>query len=237
MTHQAVDPANRVVIGVRVVDAEQRGVLRVGVLVDVHHVQVEEPALVAVGSQKLARGIDDVAVAAFEGDVGVVDPVESAAALHARTQVDFEALRKAEALTGGAKKAVDYVGFAKTVQQTAQTASKKEAEHEKTGIVENEDKLLAAYRLMQLTADRIGLVMCGDITAAVRALFLSTRRYRAALSVAENSGLAAALKQHDASGALVNQDVAIRLAAMCSFYLSDGYVKLREALTFPTSHA
>jgi len=171
---------------------------------------------------------------ALSGPIGFVgDALRSLRALSSGEQ----ALRKAEALTGGAKKAVDYVGFAKTVQQTAQTASKKEAEHEKTGIVENEDKLLAAYRLMQLTADRIGLVMCGDITAAVRALFLSTRRYRAALSVAENSGLAAALKQHDASGVLVNQDVAIRLAAMCSFYLSDGYVKLREALTFPTSHA
>ena len=164
---------------------------------------------------------------ALSGPIGIIgDALRSLRALSAGEQ----ALRKAEALTGGAKKAVDYVGFAKTVQQTAQTASKQEVEHEKTGIVENEDKLLAAYRLMQLTADRIGLVMCGDIKAAVRSLFLSTRRYRPALSVAETSGLAVALKQHDANGYLVNQDAAIRLAAMCSFYLSDGYLKLREAL-------
>jgi predicted rRNA methylase YqxC with S4 and FtsJ domains len=89
----------------------------------------------------------------------------------------------------------------------------------------------ASERLMQLSADRIGLVMCGHIRAAVRSVFLSTRRYREALSVAQKSGLAIALKQHDADGELVNQDVAIRISAMCSFYLSDGCVKLREALS------
>lgn len=165
---------------------------------------------------------------ALAGPIGIVgDALKSLRTLSSGEQV----LRTAESLTGGAKKAVDYVGLAKNMQQAAQTVSRKEEEPETREIVENEDEVLAAYRLMQLTADRVGLVICGDIRAAVRSVFLSSRRYHEALAVAEQSGLTDALAQHQENGELTNQDLAIRLAALCSFYLSDGYVELRGALS------
>ena len=55
---------DRVVVDVGVGGAELRGLGVVGVLVHVHQVQVEEPALVAVDAQELDRGLDDVHVGA-----------------------------------------------------------------------------------------------------------------------------------------------------------------------------
>lgn len=138
--------------------------------------------------------------------------------------------RKAESFTGGAKKAVDFMGYAKDVQQVATSGKEKEPEPEQRGLAEDNDKLLAAFRVMQLTADRSGLVLCGDIRAAVRAIFLCSRQYQAELSRMERHGLAEVLDQRNSDGDVVNQDLAIRLAALCSFYLSNDYLRLRHAL-------
>ncbi|MCB9762514.1 MAG: hypothetical protein H6739_22135 [Alphaproteobacteria bacterium] len=94
-------------------------------------------------------------------------------------------------------------------------------------------ELIAAHRVMQLTADRAGLVLCGDLNAALRAIFLTDRQLRAELPIAERHGLAAALSRRGPDGAMLHQDVAVRVAALLSFYLSEDYAALREALGEP----
>ena len=92
------------------------------------------------------------------------------------------------------------------------------------------ETLVVAHRMMQLTADRAGLVIAGDVQASLRAMFLLRRDYRAELTVVERRGLAAVLGQRADDGHIAYQDLAIRVAALLAFYLSDEYVRLRGAV-------
>lgn len=74
------------------------------------------------------------------------------------------------------------------------------------------DKLVVAHRVMQLTADRAGLVFCGDITAAVRSIFLTSRAYQPELYLAQKNDLVTCLKRCDEKGNYILQDLAIRNA-------------------------
>jgi hypothetical protein len=92
------------------------------------------------------------------------------------------------------------------------------------------EDLLAAHRAMQLTADRAGLLLCGDLRSAIRAIFCSRAEYRAELPIAEHFGLAEALTRSDQRGEIVFQDLAIRIAALIAFYLSPEYRQADRAL-------
>ena len=91
-------------------------------------------------------------------------------------------------------------------------------------------ELVVAHRVMQLTADRCGLALCGDLRAAVRGLMLTSPRGRTELPVAEQHGLRTALARRGGDGELLNQDLAIRVAALLGFYLSEEYEELQKAL-------
>jgi len=91
-------------------------------------------------------------------------------------------------------------------------------------------RLLAAHRVMQITADRAGLVLCGDLGAAIRAMFLLQTRLRAELDVAERVGLADALRRKSADGRPLLPGLSVRVAALAAFWLSDDYARLREAI-------
>ncbi len=94
-----------------------------------------------------------------------------------------------------------------------------EAPEEKESMVE---PLLATHRLMQLTADRVGLALAGDL-GAVRAVL--ALRGEKDVAGAEEMGLEAwATRRHE--GVLVDADLAVRLTAMLSFYLSDDWPEL-----------
>jgi hypothetical protein len=98
-------------------------------------------------------------------------------------------------------------------------------------ISSSNEQLVAAHRVMQLTSDRAGLVLCGQIQAALRGMFLTYPSYQAELALIERHGLPTALGRRDEAGALRYQDLSIRAAALLSFYLSEDYAVLREALT------
>ena len=66
--------------------------------------------------------------------------------------------------------------------------------------------------------------------AAMRAIFLSSKQYCAGLPLIEHYGLTHVLNRRNPEGELINQALAVRLAALCAFYLSDDYVELRTAL-------
>jgi hypothetical protein len=93
------------------------------------------------------------------------------------------------------------------------------------------EQLVFTHRAMQLTADRAGLVLSGDPRAAIRALMLVRRDYATELKRAKELGLTRVLGLRAEDGVIAYQDLAIRIASLLSFYLSDEYPKLRSALT------
>jgi hypothetical protein len=90
--------------------------------------------------------------------------------------------------------------------------------------------LLVACRVMQLTADRAGLLLCGDLRAAVRGMLLTTPAGRDALGKAERHGLRWALHRQDEDGEPIPTQLALRVAALMAFWLSDEYPLLRDAI-------
>lgn len=90
--------------------------------------------------------------------------------------------------------------------------------------------LLMACRAMQLTADRAGLLVCGDLRAAVRAMLVTTPAGREAWGRAERHGLRWALHTQDEDGEPVPTQLALRVAALFAFWLSDEYPQLRDAI-------
>ncbi len=102
---------------------------------------------------------------------------------------------------------------------------------------ENEDvlstlneHLVVAHRVMQLSADRAGLLLAQDIRPALRAMLLTRRDYRAEIPSMERKGLATVLGIRAEDGHMAYQDLAVRIAALLSFYLSDEFMRLRAAL-------
>jgi len=93
----------------------------------------------------------------------------------------------------------------------------------------NED-LVAAHRVMQLTADRAGLLLAGDVGAALRAMLLVRHDYRRELSQVEQKGIEPILARRDEEGEIAYQDLAVRVAALLSFYLSDDYARLQSSV-------
>ncbi len=99
-----------------------------------------------------------------------------------------------------------------------------------TEIGKEQSELVAIHRVMQLTADRAGLLIAGDLVSAVRALFLIQRSTRDELALAQRHGLLASLSRRDDDGQLLHQDLAVRTAALVSFWLDDEYAELSELL-------
>jgi hypothetical protein len=92
------------------------------------------------------------------------------------------------------------------------------------------EEVVAAHRVMQLTADRAGLLLCGDPCAALRAIMLTRSDYQEELAVAEREGIDVVLARRTIDGKMVHQDLAVRVAALLSFYLSEDWVRLRDAV-------
>ncbi len=95
------------------------------------------------------------------------------------------------------------------------------------------EQLVAAHRVMQLTADRAGLLLAGSPCAAVRAMLLVRPDTVALCERVEHDGIEAVLAERDEHGRMAHQDLAVRVAALMSFYLSDDFVELREAALAP----
>jgi hypothetical protein len=91
--------------------------------------------------------------------------------------------------------------------------------------------LLVACRVMQLSADRAGLLLAGDLKASVRGMLLTTPAGREVLGRASRHGLRWALHRQDADGEPVPTQLALRVAALLAFWLSDEYPTLRDAIS------
>lgn len=91
-------------------------------------------------------------------------------------------------------------------------------------------RILAAHRVMQITADRAALVLTGDLLATVRAMFLLHSRLQPELLVAERAGLHGCLARREGDGTPLLPDLTVRIAALIAFYLSDDYTSLRDRI-------
>ena len=91
------------------------------------------------------------------------------------------------------------------------------------------EQLADFARAALYTADRFGLLACDDLTAAVHAIFRLSPRASEELPALQRYGLAHVLARRDASGALVYRELAMRLAELFTFALSDDYRRLRAA--------
>lgn len=96
--------------------------------------------------------------------------------------------------------------------------------------IQVEDQLLATSRLLQLTADRSGLLMCGSLHAAIRAILLTQRGFAAELPVAQRYGLSEVITRQNENGEFVFQHLAIRIASLIQFYISEDYQVLEKHL-------
>jgi hypothetical protein len=132
------------------------------------------------------------------------------------------------------KKIGDVHGYIKNARDISDTAQdlffdRKDTKSSKKQKSEEQD-LIGAFRVMQLTADRAGLLLCGDLKAAVRAIFKSSPGLVPELQIMEQEGLDQFLSRADENGELIFQQLAIRFAALFSFYLSEEYQELQAAV-------
>jgi hypothetical protein len=94
-------------------------------------------------------------------------------------------------------------------------------------------ELIAAHRVMQLTADRAGLLACSDPRGAIVAMFRVHPSYLSQWPIVVRRGLHDALirelRADDERERIRLEDLAVRVAALLSFYLSDDYARLHAA--------
>ncbi len=95
---------------------------------------------------------------------------------------------------------------------------------------EKQQSLLAASRLMQYTADRAGLFVCGNLASAVRAVLLTEKFETNPLEEIKNTSLKEFLLKQNSDGTFKYQKTALRIANLFSFYFSDDYELLRDKL-------
>ena len=88
------------------------------------------------------------------------------------------------------------------------------------------EELITAHRVMQLTADRAGLLVSADLQASIRAILLLRSDHRVLLDRSLREGLISVLSERNASGEMAHQALAVRIAALFSFYLSSEYARL-----------
>jgi hypothetical protein len=110
---------------------------------------------------------------------------------------------------------------------------KKLAKRDLHSLASDNSQVVAAHRVMQLSADRAGLLVCGDPRAAIRAMFAVHPAYLSSWPLVVEHGLRAALTRElrgdDQRERERLVDLAVRTAALLSFYLSDEYARLRAA--------
>ena len=101
-------------------------------------------------------------------------------------------------------------------------------------LANDNSQVIAAHRAMQLSADRAGLLVCGDPRAAIRSMFTIHPAYLSMWPLVGSHGLRTTvtreIRNDDERERKRLEDLAVRVAALLSFYLSDEYAMLRAAV-------
>ncbi len=85
------------------------------------------------------------------------------------------------------------------------------------------EELIAISRMMQITADRIALLITNDIVSAVRSTFLTSKIHLENLVYANKYGLNSFILKKNEHEEYINLNFAVRFASMFSFWFSDKF--------------
>jgi len=118
----------------------------------------------------------------------------------------------------------------KTVYDAALRLSEYYGKLKKFPKKEKQQSLLAASRMMQCTADRTGLLLCGNLTSAVRAIFLIADFEEDVFEEIKQTSLKEFLLKQNSNGTFKHQETALRIANLFSFYFSEEYSILRKKI-------
>lgn len=99
-----------------------------------------------------------------------------------------------------------------------------------SGIGNKEMEILATSRIIQLTADRCAFIFTKDLKSAIRAMLLVSKRYYSELPVIEKYGLKDFFMKQTDKGSFRHQELALRIAHLFSFYLSEEYENMIKKL-------
>lgn len=90
--------------------------------------------------------------------------------------------------------------------------------------------LLITSRLMEIVADKVALLFCNDLKAAVKGLLVSKNGFEQYQHIISQYGVEAFLARTNEEGEFVYQELIIRIKSMCAFYLSDTFEELQQKL-------
>lgn len=82
-----------------------------------------------------------------------------------------------------------------------------------------QSNLLATSRLMEISADRVGLLLTKDLKSAVSVLVKSMDDFELVKEKIIKQGLTDYLSQQNKDGDFVHQELIVRIKTLCSFYL------------------
>ncbi len=173
-----------------------------------------------ITSNDVWRGAADKGYLLLDTLLGIV-PVAGVIGKSIRNVSKLQGLSKllvnVEKLSAGGNILGSALMLDKFYQKIANKRTKKDKKHE----------LLAVSRIMQFTADRAGLMFSGDLKASVRAIILSGKNNFNYMTKINKIGLYAFITEQNNNGTFKHQDIAVRLANLFAFYISNDYIELR----------
>jgi hypothetical protein len=103
---------------------------------------------------------------------------------------------------------------------------------------QHNEELIAAHRLVQLSADRAGLVLCPHLPAALRTILLTRADYRDLYLLSNEVGLATAVERRPLPDPAM-ADLVVRIRSLVAFYLSTDFDSIlgNTAFTTPPSRS
>jgi len=174
-----------------------------------------------ISANDVWRGVADKGYILLDAVLGII-PVAGLAS---------KSIQNAKKLSGVTKVLNNSISVGKNIFDAANKVSsfykEKFSINSKT---EKKQKLLAASRLMQYTADRAGLAISGDIKSAVRAIFLTGKYNYVFFNDAVKTSLKDFILQKSEDDTYKNQEIALRVAHLISLYFSDEYFEIRKIL-------
>ncbi|AXT52720.1 hypothetical protein D1818_18525 [Aquimarina sp. BL5] len=84
-----------------------------------------------------------------------------------------------------------------------------------------ESELLATSRLMEISADRIGLLLTNDLRSCVSVLLKTSDDFAKSQEKINTKGLLEYLGQKNKKGEFIHQELIIRIKTLCSFHLRE----------------
>ncbi|MEM9862564.1 MAG: hypothetical protein AAF938_13155 [Myxococcota bacterium] len=169
-----------------------------------------------VTSSELWKGAFDLGVSGFDVLLGAVP-------LLGRYRIGDGISKVANAIKDGSAQRMTRRAR-KLLRLTKDEEAAEETLEATAGELDEADELLAAHRLMQLSADRAGLLLCGHPAPAIHAMLaLDTSR---AFETFEAEGLLAMTQKRNEDRSLIYEGMTLRICALLSFWLSDEYSTL-----------